>query len=209
MGPESSLPSRHTPMTRKSLLVRLKNWHDEQSWAEFAKIYERLILDTALRAGLNNEEAKEVVQETLLTVAKKMVGFNYDPRLGSFKNWLMQITRRRIVDQFRRRKPEVAQSMQGAPLVDVEQLSDSSLSYLETLWNEEWTHARLDLARAVVKRKVGARQYQMFDLYVLRGLPLKEVTQTLRVNPAQVYMAKYRITRMLKKELKELDRQEL
>lgn len=196
-------------MTRKSLLVRLKNWHDEQSWAEFAKIYERLILDTAMRAGLNNEEAKEVVQETLLTVAKKMVGFNYDPRLGSFKNWLMQITRRRIVDQFRKRKPEVAQSMQGAPLVDVEQLSDSSLSHLETLWNEEWTHARLDFARAVVKRKVGSRQYQMFDLYVLRGQSLKEVTQTLRVNPAQVYMAKYRITRMLKKELKELDRQEL
>jgi RNA polymerase sigma-70 factor (ECF subfamily) len=199
------MPSRRTPVTRKSLLIRLKNWHDEQSWAEFAKIYERLIFETALRAGLSNEEAKEVVQETLLTVAKKMAGFNYDPRLGSFKNWLMQITRRRIVDQFRKRKPE---SARGASPVDVEQLSDSSLSRLEALWNEEWNHARLDLARAVVKRKVGTRQYQMFDLYVLRGKSLAEVTRTLRVNPAQVYMAKYRITRMLKKELKELDRHE-
>lgn len=203
------MPSRRTPVTRKSLLVRLKNWHDEQSWAEFAKIYERLMFDTALRAGLNNEEAKEVVQETLLTVAKKMAGFNYDPRLGSFKNWLMQITRRRIVDQFRKRKPDLAQSMQSANPVDVEQLSDPSLSRLETLWNEEWNNARLDLARAVVKRKVGARQYQMFDLYVLQSKSLKEVTGLLRVNPAQVYMAKYRITRLLKRELKELDRQEL
>ena len=208
MGPEPT-PNRRTPVTRKSLLVRLKNWHDEQSWAEFAKIYERLIFDTALRAGLGNEEAKEVVQETLLTVAKKMAGFNYDPRLGSFKNWLMQITRRRIVDQFRKRKPETSHSMSGGPRIDVEQLSDSSMSRLETLWNEEWNNARLDLARAVVKRKVGARQYQMFDLYVLSGKSLKEVTRSLRVNPAQVYMAKYRITRMLKKELKELDRQEL
>jgi RNA polymerase sigma-70 factor (ECF subfamily) len=208
MDPQS-MPSRRTPVTRKSLLVRLKNWHDEQSWAEFAKIYERLMFDTALRAGLNNEEAKEVVQETLLTVAKKMAGFNYDPRLGSFKNWLMQITRRRIVDQFRKRKPDLAQSMQSANPVDVEQLSDPSLSRLETLWNEEWNNARLDLARAVVKRKVGARQYQMFDLYVLQSKSLKEVTGLLRVNPAQVYMAKYRITRLLKRELKELDRQEL
>jgi RNA polymerase sigma-70 factor (ECF subfamily) len=208
MDPESR-PSRRTPVTRKSLLVRLKNWHDEQSWAEFAKIYERLMFDTALRAGLNNEEAKEVVQETLLTVAKKMAGFNYDPRLGSFKNWLMQITRRRIVDQFRKRKPDLAQTMHSTAPVDVEQLSDPSLSRLETLWNEEWNNARLDLARAVVKRKVGARQYQMFDLYVLQSKSLKEVTGLLRVNPAQVYMAKYRITRMLKKELKELDRQEL
>ena len=208
MDPQSR-PSRRTPVTRKSLLVRLKNWHDEQSWAEFAKIYERLMFDTALRAGLNNEEAKEVVQETLLTVAKKMAGFNYDPRLGSFKNWLMQITRRRIVDQFRKRKPDLAQTMHSTAPVDVEQLSDPSLSRLETLWNEEWNNARLDLARAVVKRKVGARQYQMFDLYVLQSKSLKEVTGLLRVNPAQVYMAKYRITRMLKKELKELDRQEL
>ena len=82
------------------------------------------------------------------------------------------------------------------------------VSRLEALWNEEWNHARLDLARAVVKRKVGTRQYQMFDLYVLRGKSLAEVTRTLRVNPAQVYMAKYRITRMLKRELKELDRHE-
>ena len=199
-----SVPDRGAPPTRKSLLIRLKNWGDEESWHEFYKIYEKLIYETALKAGLRNVEAQEVVQETLLSVAKKIAGFNYDPDTGSFKGWLLQITRRRIVDQMRKRKPESAPAANGMPAPSVEQVTDPS-SRLEALWNEEWHQALLDMARAVVKRKVGSRQYRMFDLYVLQQLPLKRVTKTLGVNAAQVYMAKYRITKLLKKELHELE----
>jgi RNA polymerase sigma-70 factor (ECF subfamily) len=199
-----SLPDRSLPPTRKSLLIRLKNWGDEQSWHDFYQIYERLIYESALKAGLRNVEAQEVVQETLLSVAKKIAGFDYNPESGSFKGWLLQITRRRIIDQFRKRKPEAMPSANGAVLPAVELVSDPS-SRLEALWNEEWHLALLDMARAVVKRKVGARQYRMFDLYVLQQLPLKKVTRTLGVNAAQVYMAKYRITKLLKKELHNLE----
>ncbi len=199
-----SLPDRPLPPTRKSLLIRLKNWGDEESWHEFYQIYERLIYESALKAGLRNVEAQEVVQETLLSVAKKIAGFDYNPETGSFKGWLLQITRRRIIDQFRKRKPEATPSANGAVLPGVEQMSDPS-SRLEALWNEEWHLALLDMARAVVQRKVGARQYRMFDLYVLQQLPLKNVTKTLGVNAAQVYMAKYRITKLLKKELHNLE----
>jgi len=199
-----SLPDRASPPTRKSLLIRLKNWGDEESWHEFYKIYEKLIYETALKAGLRNVEAQEVVQETLLSVAKKIAGFDYNPETGSFKGWLLQITRRRIVDQLRKRKPDAPPATNGAAVLTVEQMSDPT-SRLETLWNEEWHQALLDMARAVVKRKVGARQYRMFDLYVLQQLPLKKVTKTLGVNAAQVYMAKYRITKLLKKELHNLE----
>ena len=70
---------------------------DEDSWQEFAKIYEKLIFATALKAGLKNVEAQEVVQETLISVAKKIAGFNYQPEKGSFKGWLMTITRRHLL----------------------------------------------------------------------------------------------------------------
>lgn len=199
-----TLPDRASPPTRKSLLIRLKNWGDEESWHEFYKIYEKLIYETALKAGLRSVEAQEVVQETLLSVAKKIAGFDYNPETGSFKGWLLQITRRRIVDQLRKRKPDAVPAATGFATLSVEQVSDPS-SRLETLWNEEWHQALLDMARAVVKRKVGARQYRMFDLYVLQQLPLRKVTKTLGVNAAQVYMAKYRITKLLKKELHNLE----
>ncbi|HTD88118.1 MAG TPA: sigma-70 family RNA polymerase sigma factor [Candidatus Binatia bacterium] len=185
----------------------MKDWHDEDSWQEFSKIYQRLIFDSALRAGLTNVEAEEVLQDTLLSVAKKIAGFNYDSNAGSFRNWLLQITKRRIVDQFRKRRPQTHYTADvGSTL---EQIPDPGAQGFEALWNEEWHLALLDMARAFVKRKVGARQYRMFELYVLQQQPIRVVTKTLRVNAAQVYMAKYRITQLLKREMKQLQKDTL
>src|SRR5262245_59571299 len=84
--------------TRRSLVNRLKNWDDQESWRVFFNTYWKLIYGVATKAGLSDSEAQDVVQESLLTVAKKMPTFEYNSRLGSFKGWLLLITRRRIVD---------------------------------------------------------------------------------------------------------------
>ena len=86
--------------TRRSLLSRLRSWGDQESWHDFFATYWRLIYEVALKSGLSEVEAEEVVQETVISVAKKMPGFKYDPAIGSFKGWLLQITRRRIADGF-------------------------------------------------------------------------------------------------------------
>ena len=150
-------------------------------------------------------EAQEVLQETLLSVAKKIAGFNYDANVGSFRNWLLQITKRRVVDQFRKRRPQTQNATDGA--TNIEQIPDPTGHGFEALWNEEWHVALLDMARAFVRRKVGAGQYRMFDLYVLQQQPMRAVTKTLKVNAAQVYMAKYRITQLLKREMKQLQKE--
>src|SRR5262245_16838946 len=74
--------------TRHSLLSRLKNWDDQESWRDFFNTYWKLVYSVALRAGLADAEAQDVVQETIFSVAKQMRGFHYDPALGSFKSWL-------------------------------------------------------------------------------------------------------------------------
>ena len=68
--------------TRRSLLGRLKNWDDLASWQEFFDTYARLIHRVAVKAGLNDAEAQDVVQETIIIVARKIPGFKYDPALG-------------------------------------------------------------------------------------------------------------------------------
>src|SRR5918996_4191140 len=90
--------------TRKSLLSRLKNWDDNDSWQKFFDTYWKLIYGVALKSGLTDAEAQDVVQETVLSVAKNIAEFKYDPSVCSFKTWLMQVTRSRISHQFRRRK---------------------------------------------------------------------------------------------------------
>src|SRR6267143_6364892 len=82
--------------TRRSLLNRLKNWDDQESWKDFFDTYWKLIYGVAIKAGLSDAEAEEVVQETVITVAKKIGDFKADPAHGSFKGWLLKITQWRI-----------------------------------------------------------------------------------------------------------------
>src|SRR5437764_12852405 len=91
--------------TRASLLKRLPNWQDQTSWQEFFDTYWRLIYGVARQAGMNDVEAQDVVQETMVAVAKHMPTFQYDPKIGSFKTWLLNMTRWRIVVQLRNRAP--------------------------------------------------------------------------------------------------------
>src|SRR5258705_12294185 len=89
---------------RQSLLARLKDCGDQESWREFFDTYWRLVHATALKAGLIDTEAQEVVQEVMIAAAKKMPEFTYDPGKDSLKGWLLAVTRWKVADQFRRRE---------------------------------------------------------------------------------------------------------
>jgi RNA polymerase sigma-70 factor (ECF subfamily) len=194
--------------TRESLLSRLKDWNDRDSWKEFFETYWKLIYRTALQAGLNDAEAQDVVQETVLSVAKVMPDFKYQAATGSFKHWLLKLTGWRIADQLRKRRPGTASEQRGAEdpvgTTTLERIPDPVGSELNSVWDEEWEKNLMEGALERVKRQVDARQYQMFDFYVLQRWPVRKVAHTLRVSSGRVYMAKHRISALIKKEIRRL-----
>src|SRR5437868_9846954 len=103
--PELPEPQDLIP-TRESLLSRLKNWDDQESWRDFFDTYWRLIFNLARKAGLSDAEAQDIVQETVLSVARNIEGFRYDPTVCTFKSWMLQITRWRIANQKKKRQRE-------------------------------------------------------------------------------------------------------
>ena len=64
--------------TRQSLLTRLKDWNDQESWQVFFETYWKLIYRAALKAGLSEEEAQDAVQETVISVARAMPSLSTD-----------------------------------------------------------------------------------------------------------------------------------
>ena len=126
--------------TRWSLIGRLKDMDDQQSWQEFFDAYWKLIYSVALKAGLSDAEAQEVVQETVISVAKKMPEFKADPAAGSFKSWLLLITRRRIADQFRKRlrrvQPPRRRADETTRTSTVGRIPDPASLDLESVWEE-------------------------------------------------------------------------
>jgi len=205
---ESNHPKEFIP-TRQSLLSRLKNHDDSKSWEDFFTTYWRLIYSVAVKAGLNDMEAQEVVQETVIAISKKIPEFKYNPETGSFKAWLMNQTRWRIKDQFRKRQRDakafqpVVEENDG-PLI-IEGYADPAGPELEGIWDAEWQQNLVDAAIERVRPNVSAKQYQIFDLYVNKEWPVEKVQRTLGISASQVYLAKHRISELIKKEIQSLE----
>ena len=195
--------------TRRSLVDKLANWDDRERWQQFFDSYWKLIYSAARKSGLTDAEAQEVVQETIITVAKRIEQLRYDPARGSFKGWLLHITRWRIADQFRKRlacaerQSRFADEKQTAT---IERVADANAIDLDELWEREWQENLLAAAITRVKKKVDPKQFQIFDCYVRKDWPAQKVAKELRVSVGQVYLARHRVSALLKKEVKALEK---
>src|SRR6266516_696826 len=195
--------------TRRSLVEHLADWGDQLRWQQFFDTYSKLIYSTARQSGLTDAEAQEVVQETVITVAKKIDKLKYDPAIGSFKGWLLQITRWRIADQFRKREwgnakpPRVGDDRLTAT---IERVPDSRVVDLDAVWEAEWKENLFAAAIARAKKKVDPKQFQIFDCYGRKEWPAQKVADQLRVSIGQVYLARHRVSAVLKKEIKALEK---
>lgn len=213
--------------TRQSLLSRLRNWDDQDSWRQFFETYWRLIYDVAIRSGLDDAAAQDVVQETILAAAKQLPGFRYEPGAGSFKGWLLQITRRRIADslraQYRARglksaptgeegwqggeSPGSGADPDGVANPPEREPAGTAPADFEAIWDSEWNghlaHAALDRLKA----RVNPRHFQAFELMTREEWSPGEVARSLGLNIAQVYLVRSRLRRQLRQELERLERE--
>lgn len=203
-------PAADNLPTRASLLNRLHNLADTDSWRTFFETYWRLLYNVSRKAGLNDQEAQDVVQETIIAVARRMQEFRYDPAKGSFKQWLLLITRRRIQDHLRR----VYRSLPlagGCPLEterSIENMPSSEPApdaQIEATWEQEWQSNLLQAALARVRQRVNPKHYQVFDYCALQGVSAPEVARMLGLNVAQVYLARHRVSTAVKRAVKELE----
>ena len=194
--------------TRTTLINRLKNWQDQASWQDFFDTYWKLIFGVAIKSGLSETEAQDVVQETMIAVARNIPNFEYDRAMGSFKAWLLNMTRWRITDQFRKRFPP----HHSEPVLNENSAGDAPLDNIanhvhvdiDAVWEEEWKINLLEAATITVRRALDPQQYQIFHLYVNKEWPAEKVAKTFKVSVNQVYLAKHRVTEMVKDEVKRL-----
>src|SRR5262249_58188030 len=96
-------PVMHT--TSASLLERLRQPAQQESWTLFVKLYTPLIFYWARRTGLKEEDAADLVQDVFTLLVKKMPEFQYAPG-KSFRGWLRTVTLNKWRE--RQRRPTVA-----------------------------------------------------------------------------------------------------
>ena len=88
----------------------------------------------------------------------------------------------------------------------MDMIPDNSNFGFDSIWEREWKANLTDMALRRVKAKVSPQQYQIFYCYVVKGWEVEEVRKELGVTSAQVYLAKHRVGRIMRKELEYLDK---
>lgn len=201
-NPEDSLA------TRASLVARLRDWGDADSWVDFSRTYGQLITGVARKSGLTESECQDVQQEVLLSVAKSIDSFDPHRESGSFKAWLLNLTRWRIADQWRRRNglpaSEPAEPTSTGGTATIDRVPDSA-GLVDRVWEDEWRATVMDVALERVRRRAQPKHFQIFELYSLRNWDAARVARDLHVTRVQVYLVHHRLSAWVKEEIARLE----
>lgn len=144
--------------THPSLLLRLRNPEDQDAWREFSAMYRDLIVGYCRRHGLQPADCDDILQVVWMNLAKGMPGFEYDPALGRFRDYLRRVVRSAIARHFSR--PNPARCALDTTMLAVTPAGDTDN---DPNWEAEWVDHHYRLAMETVRRTFDARSVAIFD----------------------------------------------
>jgi RNA polymerase sigma-70 factor (ECF subfamily) len=178
------------PVTPPSLLERLRRPGDAAAWDWFARLYTPLLYSWARRAGLQEADAADLVQEVFAALVRKLPEFRYDPG-GSFRGWLRAV----LVNkgrELRRRAPP------PAGCADPAELPDPAAGLPEP---EDYRAEVVSRALALLRPDFRPATWEAFWRTAALGRPAREVAAELGVSANAVHVARCRVLRRLRREL--------
>jgi len=198
----ASKPVSDAPLTRVTLIQRLRVQQDAQSWQEFVTHYQGYIHRLARRMGVNHHDAEETVQDVCLNAWKALPTFAYDPARGRFRGWLWQVTANQVRARWRSRKREVALAQdENGSLDDIPDPAEPATAK----WaEEEWRAHVAAVAWRNVSGEFEARTRQAFE-QLSKGVTPAVVAAELGLAPSSIYVYKKRIQDRLRQEIRRLN----
>jgi len=181
--------------TRETLLIKLRNQNDDESWEEFARYYSKYVYAVLKGMGVNFDDLDDINQSILLKIWKKIPDFNYNPEKGSFRSWLCTVIRNTVYNYFRDR-------------VSTYELKneDSITAEVDKIAQREWMTHIASLAWDNIKDDFSESVKQTYVL-ISQGKKSEEIAESLGISPGSVYVYKERVQKALRKEVRRLDKE--
>ena len=154
--------------------------------------YQRMVFSLALKMLCDEEEAKDMVQETFIRVWQSIR--NYDPQ-KTFSTWVYTIASRLCIDRFKKSSRMVVLPEDEITLRRFASDTDSQ----QSLENREW----VSIVRMIAEG-LSDKQRLVFTLCQLEGIPSAEVEQITGLDAKQVKSNLYVARQTIRKRLKEL-----
>jgi RNA polymerase sigma factor (sigma-70 family) len=190
------------PPTRPSLLARIRDPRDGVAWSEFVDVYGPLVYDYGRRRGLQDADAADLTQDVLRAVAAAAGRFAYDPARGAFRSWLFTVTRRKLLDSARRRRPGDRGTGDTDAQKRLEEEQDVRSGGGEgDEWDQAFRQRLLDWAAGQVRGEFRPATWRAFWLCAVEGKDTREASASLGMSVGAVYAAKCRVLARLREEI--------
>jgi RNA polymerase sigma factor (sigma-70 family) len=197
--------------TRATLLERLKNPADSESWQQFFAQYGPGMLDRARLSGLTEDEAKDISQDVASCVYAQIPTFQYQPEKGCFRGFLSRILGWRIQDKLRKRLPRGVRDASCCSEVQdgdiLENLPDPRTLEPDKAWEKRLWVEILTAACKRAREKVRPEHYQVFDLLNFHGYSARRVARLLGIQTGNVDVINLRVKRAIAEEVKKYQKQ--
>ncbi|HMC88034.1 MAG TPA: sigma-70 family RNA polymerase sigma factor [Gemmataceae bacterium] len=195
-----------SPVTRASLLLRIRDGQDKEAWRQFVEIYASLIYGFARKRGLQDADAADLMQDVLRSVASAVGRLDYDPRRGSFRSWLYTVTRNKLYSFLdgQRRHPRGSGDSRAQQLLEEQVGPDDSAA----AWDQEYQRRLFAWAAERVRGEFQESTWQAFWQTAVEGRGPKDVARELNLSPGAVYVAKSRVIARLREKIQEVQDEE-
>lgn len=191
--------------TRPSLLIALRDPANDKAWSEFVELYTPLIFGHCRRRGLQEADAADVAQDVMKAVALAMQQFNYNRDRGSFRSWLLTVTRSKLCNFFTRQ----ARQPRGTGDSQVQDwLTEQPSAQESGEWETEYRQRLFIWASEQVRAEFQPASWQAFWRTAVDHEPVAAVAASLALSPGAVYIARSRIIARLRERLREVDGEE-
>jgi RNA polymerase sigma factor (sigma-70 family) len=195
------------PLTRPSLLVRLRDYQDHDAWAQFVDLYAPVVYGFLRKHGLQDADAADLTQACLYQIAARMDTLVYDPGRGTFRGWLFTVVRNKLRDF--RDQPHRLHQGSGDPemhrLLEVQPAPEAEDA---DVWEQEYRRGLLAWGAEQVRLQVQETTWQAFWQSTAQGKPAAEVAEALGLSVAAVYLARSRVMARLRRLIRDVHGEE-
>jgi RNA polymerase sigma factor (sigma-70 family) len=191
-----------SPVTRPSLLLRIRDTRDEQAWRQFVEIYAPLVDGYGRKHGLQEADAADLAQEVLQVVASTAARFEYDPRRGTFRGWLFTVTRNKLRRLIARRKRQPLATGDSGVRGMIEQQPSPESDQAD--WDRDYQRRVFCFAAEQVRGSFRDATWQAFWRTAVENRPAPAVAEELGMTVGAVYIARSRVLARLRRVVREL-----
>jgi len=178
-----------------SLLMRLSDPGDRGAWECFVELYTPLMYYWARRAGLQEADTADLVQDVFALLVRKLPHFV--PAEGkSFRGWLRTVVLNRWREGLRKQIPS---TISGATLDQ-----QCGIDPVADFWDREYAQHLTSRALEIMQAEFEPATWKAFWEVVVSERPAAEVSVELGMSVNAVYLARSRVLRRLRVRLQDL-----